>query len=42
MTGVAVSYAGFAMNRPILIIEDDPDIAEVLVYALEKSGSKRA
>ena len=31
-----VSYAHFAMNRPILIIEDDPDIAEVLAYALEK------
>ena len=24
------------MNRPILIIEDDPDIAEVLAYALQK------
>jgi len=32
----AAGSADFAMNRPILIIEDDPDIAEVLAYALEK------
>ena len=32
----AAGSADFAMNRPILIIEDDPDIAEVLAYALQK------
>jgi DNA-binding response OmpR family regulator len=33
----AAGSVDFAMNRPILIIEDDPDIAEVLAYALKKA-----
>jgi two-component system phosphate regulon response regulator PhoB len=36
LTSAAVWYADYAMNGPVLIIEDDPDIAEVLAYGLEK------
>ena len=37
-SGVARSWFEITMTGPVLIIEDEPDIAEVLRYSLEKAG----
>ena len=36
----ATSWFESPMTGPVLIIEDEPDIAEVLCYSLEKAGFK--
>lgn len=36
--GIARTFVRTTMTGPVLIIEDEPDIAEVLRYSLEKAG----